>query len=198
MLEIEEIKSQRLKIKKELFKRCHCAESNGFCFSWGALLGAVSYDGIYATLISKQPRIFLGTPNNEANWFQVDIGEMNMNINALINMATNHKRIQLIAWEEASQNNKVNLLVHILDNKMGVLIPTLKWGVENHSIVLTSIKDGIVTFNNPNHPTYQSDLEYQLSLTDFRSRWFHNDTDDDLIIISDAPIDFLKIMQSTK
>lgn len=172
---------KRIEIKKELYNRCRTTnEDYYYAVPWGTLLGAVSFDGIYATLLSKKPDSLL----NEEQFNQQDVRN-------LIDEAKNHSSIQLLRWH-CSDDNKIKFLKDILNKKIGVLIPTLKWGKDPHSVVLTDFYNGSFIFNNsnPNTKEYNFDSEQNLEEEEFKRRWIHEETDDDLLIISDEKIDF--------
>ena len=188
---------KRLRIKRDLYERCRTAAENNFAFPWGTLLGAVSYDNIYATLFSKNPRSLSDdNPVQEAGWYKMEIDEMKTFISNLIAEAEVNKNIRLIQWY-FNDEEKINFIKKIVNKGIGVVIPTVRWNRHsNHSIVVTDYIAGKFIFNNPNPSKYGSGNKTFFKEDEFKRKWFDERTDDDLIIISENPLDFKDLMDS--
>jgi hypothetical protein len=152
-----------------------------FTLPWGMLLGAASL-GLHATFISKHPTGLL------AESIRAVAAVTGRSEDCILGIATDQlalchamtDRIQLLTWEP----RLLDAPRTVVQESLGVAIPTLWWGDLPHNVVLTGFGNGVVRYHDPN-----TGPDREMSEGEFFEKWCHPNTDHDLLILSPERID---------
>lgn len=157
------------------------AHSMGAChytIPWGMCLGAAEM-GLYAIFVSRSPNVLLQMYIDRiAAIANMPIEQVGSEVECELAECRANDKITLVEWEEPFSSVPGNIVAV----EAGVVIPTVWWGdVDAHNIVLTHFDAHHVSYHDPNFPTGR---DQRMSADDFFQMWHHENTDNDLLIIS--------------
>lgn len=175
-------------IKKSMVEIYELVYSLGdvhYTLPWGMCIGASSV-GLRATFISKNPKLLNDSSYNDiVQETRLAVQDIRQIVTEQLEKCHNSENISLIPWEDRFKE----LPEKIVLAKVGVVIPTVWWGVQPHNIVLTDFRSDKVFYHNPNTAANRN-----MSIKEFHKKWFYKDTDNDLLIISKEEIDLNKLV----
>ena len=163
------------------------ARSLGEChytLPWGMCLGAASVR-LHATFISRNHSNLLPMYFSRISEItHLRLQNILSQVNSIINESIENTFVTLLVWEDEYSNLPQQLIEH----EAGVVIPTVWWeNRDAHNIVVTRFEADHIAYHDPNLVDgCNKSMDSQI----FFQEWLHENTDNDLLIISKKPLTF--------